>query len=96
MKSTRGYLVTLQLNRVVQSDDRDAPVSRTLGDGLHDFNRQCLRVLRCTAKALATGPGGLRFKAGTRPWLEGLSVARPVWATRSGRQLEAALLTGSD
>lgn len=71
-------------------------VVRTLSDGIHDFNLQCLRILRCTAKAMASSPGGLRFKAGTRPWLEGLSVARPVLATRSGRRFEAAPLTVGD
>ena len=38
----------------------------------HPVYQQCLRILRCTAKAMASSPGGLRFKAGTRPWLEGL------------------------
>lgn len=51
--------------------------SRTLSAGIHDFNLQCLRILRCTAKAMASSPGGLRFKAGTRPWLDGLeNIAR--------------------
>jgi hypothetical protein len=44
----------------------------------HDFDRQRLRILRCTAHAMANSPGGLRFKAGTRPWLEGVSVTAPV------------------
>lgn len=39
----------------------------------YDLEQQCLRVLRCTARALASSPGGLRFKAGTRPWLDALS-----------------------
>lgn len=43
----------------------------------HDLEQQRLRILRCTAQAMASGPGGLRFKAGTRPWLEGLSSGRP-------------------
>ena len=42
--------------------------------GFHDLSLQCLRVLRCTAHAMANSPGGLRFKAGTRPWLEGLPM----------------------
>ena len=46
---------------------------RTVGHTLHDFEQQCLRVLRCTARALANSPGGLRFKAGTRPWLDALT-----------------------
>lgn len=39
----------------------------------YDFEQQCLRILRCTAQALANSPGGLRFKAGTQPWLDALS-----------------------
>jgi len=31
-----------------------------------------LKILRCTAQSMANSPGGLRFVAGTRPWLEGL------------------------
>ncbi|MBG6071610.1 MULTISPECIES: hypothetical protein [unclassified Polaromonas] len=41
----------------------------------HDLDRQRLRILRCTAHAMASSPGGLRFKPGTRPWLEGLPSA---------------------
>ena len=41
--------------------------------GSTDLRLQCLRVLRCTAQAMAGSPGGLRFKAGTRPWLDELS-----------------------
>ena len=37
----------------------------------------CLRLLRCTAEAMASSPGGLRFVSGTRPWLEGLAGGRP-------------------
>ena len=43
----------------------------------HDLDRQRLRILRCTAHAMASSPGGLRFKAGTRPWLEGIPSASP-------------------
>lgn len=42
----------------------------------YDFEQQCLRILRCTAQALANSPGGLRFKAGTQPWLDALSERR--------------------
>jgi hypothetical protein len=38
----------------------------------HDLEQQCLRVLRCTARALANSPGGLRFRAGTQHWLDAL------------------------
>ena len=41
-----------------------------------EFEQQCLRILRCTALALANSPGGLRFKAGTQPWLDALSERR--------------------
>jgi hypothetical protein len=30
--------------------------------------------LRCTARALANSPGGLRFRAGTQPWLDALHL----------------------
>ena len=38
----------------------------------HDLEQQCLRILRCTARALANSPGGWRFRAGTQPWLDAL------------------------
>lgn len=51
----------------------ESDAKRPAGRALHDFEQQCLRILRCTAVALANSPGGLRFKAGTRPWLDALS-----------------------
>jgi hypothetical protein len=42
----------------------------------YEFEQQCLRILRCTAQALANSPGGLRFKAGTQPWLDALTERR--------------------
>lgn len=63
-------------------DGQGQGAGHTLGAGIQDFNQQCLRILRCTAQALANSPGGLRFKAGTRPWLEGLSNARPPMLAR--------------
>ena len=42
----------------------------------YEFEQQCLRILRCTAQALVNSPGGLRFRAGTRPWLDALSEQR--------------------
>ena len=61
----------------------------------HDLDRQRLRILRCTAQAMASSPGGLRFKAGTQPWLEGLSMGLPVSAAtttgaRTGKACPAA------
>ena len=46
----------------------------------HYIDKQLLRILRCTAQAMASSPGGLRFKAGTRPWLDGLPGGRGVLA----------------
>jgi len=49
-----------------------------------DLRQQCLRVLRCTASAMAGSPGGLRFKVGSRVWLEGLPTKQ------SGRSKNAS------
>lgn len=46
----------------------------------HYIDEQRLRILRCTANAMASSPGGLRFQAGTRPWLAGLPGGRRVSA----------------
>lgn len=67
--------MTKQPAQPAQIDQPDR--NRKLAASLHDFNHQCLRILRCTAHAMASSPGGLRFKAGTRPWLEGLSANLP-------------------
>ena len=48
-----------------------------------DFEGQRLRILRCTAQAMASSPGGLSFDAGTRTWLEGLPAGRPNSAVSS-------------
>jgi hypothetical protein len=40
-----------------------------------------LRILRCTAQAMANGPGGLHFVPGAKPWLEGLSLFPRQYAT---------------
>lgn len=45
--------------------------------GIHDFNLQCQRVLRCTARFMVSTPGGLCFNAGARSWLEGLEAEHP-------------------
>ena len=44
---------------------------------LHDIEQQCLRILRCTARAMFFTPGGLRFSPGARPWLDGLIPSQP-------------------
>jgi hypothetical protein len=54
----------------------------------HDLDKQrlcILRIMRCTAKAMASGPGGLRFESGTRPWLVGLAEGLPALSTASGQ-----------
>jgi hypothetical protein len=65
--------VTLAFHNIEMQKTRQAtaPVVSSL-----NFNQQCLRILRCTANALANSPGGLRFKPGARPWLEGLQGVR--------------------
>lgn len=75
METSKGYVMKNQATQYAQAEPTGR--SRTLVGGLQDFNQQCLRVLRCTAHAMANSPGGLRFKAGTRPWLEGLSAKQP-------------------
>ena len=68
----------LSLNRhkrvIINSDNLRMLKNKTDGQVLSgsSVKQQCLRVLRCTAYALASSPGGLRFKPGTQPWLEGL------------------------
>lgn len=62
---------------------------------IHDLDQQRLKILRCTARAMAASPGGLRFKPGTRPWLEGLAMGLPVLvattaSARTGKACPAA------
>jgi len=38
------------------------------------YQKNILRILRCTAYAMANGPGGLNFVPGAKPWLDGLSL----------------------
>ena len=63
----------LPVNQPDENVKAEPGAGRSFSDGMHDLNQQCLRVLRCTARAMASSPGGLRFKPGTRPWLEGLA-----------------------
>lgn len=58
---------------------------------LHELDKQRLRILRCTAHAMASSPGGLRFKAGTRPWLEGLTVAVNASSRRHAARAEVGM-----
>ena len=70
--------LTSNPNKPAPSTGRAA--SASLQDLNQQFYQQCLRVLACTAKAMVTSPGGLRFQEGTRPWLEGLAVSRNAQA----------------
>lgn len=88
--------MSLQLNRVGQTNYQQAVAASTSHVGLYNFNEQSLRILRCTAKAMAYSAGGLRFKAGTRPWLEGLSEGKALVAICSRRQFESAGLTAEE
>ena len=61
----------------------------------HELDKQRLRILRCTAQAMASGPGGLRYRAGTRPWLDGLPVGRSA-AGPVGRCANSASAAAAD
>jgi len=86
----------LYLNHAGDHGKREQGAASALSAGIHDLNQQCLRILRCTAQALVSSPGGLRFKAGTRPWLEGLSNARPALIASMGRRNKVASPAASD
>lgn len=74
-----------------------ADLGRSLGTGFFEFNKQVMRVLHCSALALATSPGGLRFKPGTRPWLEGLQPPVQILHSQAaGRRLQATMLSHVD
>jgi hypothetical protein len=45
------------------------------------YQTNILRILRCTAHAMANGPGGLHFVPGAKPWLEGVSLFHRQYAT---------------
>lgn len=62
-------------------------VGQAVGAIHHELDKQSLRILRCTAQAMASSPGGLRFQAGTRPWLEGLANERKTSSLINGRRL---------
>ena len=59
-----------QLHTRTQFSQAKVPTPHRL---THDLEQQCLRILRCTARAMANTPGGLRFRAGTQPWLDALT-----------------------
>ena len=68
----------MNLNPVGGIEKSLAHVAHAARLALHDFDQQRLRILRCTAHAMAFSPGGLRFKPGAQPWLEGLQSIRSI------------------
>ncbi|SFC35902.1 hypothetical protein SAMN05216344_11511 [Polaromonas sp. OV174] len=82
----------MNLNSATERHQPGAGLGHAASAVMQDLERQRLRILRCTAQAMASSPGGLRFKAGTRPWLVGLGAALPV----SGRGASAALAVSAD
>jgi hypothetical protein len=96
MTSTMEHAMGLDFKHASDHGKQEQGAARSLSAGFHDLNKQCLRILRCTAQALANSPGGLRFKAGTRPWLEGLSAARPGLIAGLGRRGQAVSLAAGD
>lgn len=65
--------MAMNLNPAVESKQSICHVACSI---YRELDKQRLRILRCTALAMASSPGGLRFKPGTRPWLEGIEAAR--------------------
>ena len=62
--------------KTTQSGHRESRQSSAAPATAGDLESQLLRILRCTARAMAGSPGGLRFEAGTRPWLDELPGGR--------------------
>ena len=80
----------MNLNPAGSIEKSLAHVAHAARLALHDFDQQRLRILRCTAHAMAASPGGLRFRAGTKPWLEGLSAAASGRRQKGAEQVAAA------
>jgi hypothetical protein len=68
--------VTLKLqNQRMKQDALEVAMCRLAEqDGFNSYQINMLRILRCTAHAMASGPGGLHFVPGAKPWLDGLSL----------------------
>jgi len=90
------HAMGMNLSKAGEQGKRGTGVSQGPSAAIHDLDKQRLRILRCTAQAMASGPGGLRFKAGTRPWLDGLSGGRPASATAAGRCEKAVSQVAGD
>ena len=71
-------------------------IGRAASTIFHDLDKQRLRILHCTAKALASSPGGLRFRAGTRPWLDGILDHLPASSRVNGGRRETCLLSAAN
>ena len=71
----------MSMKTIPVAEQPPSPV-RAANSANHDLDRERLRILRCTAHAMASSPGGLRFRPGTRPWLDGLPVKPSVSASR--------------
>jgi hypothetical protein len=69
--SLKGIMMEMNLNT---SENKEASTHAASKAPMHAFEQECVRILRCTALALANSPGGLIFAAGTRPWLDALST----------------------
>jgi len=82
MTCTMEYAMAMDLN---QTGEHKKGIGHAGSAAIHDLDRQRLRILRCTAQSMASSPGGLRFKAGARPWLEGISVGLPASARLNGQ-----------
>jgi hypothetical protein len=83
--------INLTLNN--EQHKQDEGLASTASAFIHELDKQRLRILRCTAQAMASGPGGLRYKAGTRPWLDGLPVGPPAAASATSRRAIAVSLS---
>jgi hypothetical protein len=77
------YAMALNLKPVGQAKENAGEAASA---AIFDLDKERLRILRCTAQAMACSPGGLRFEAGTRPWLEGILVSSPASVKRNGRR----------
>ena len=68
-----------------------------LHPAMNDFDRQSLRILRCTAHAMMAGnPGGLRFKAGGWPWPGGVSASQLALAAQAAGRGGSPFLLSAD
>lgn len=79
----------MAMNTIPVAEQPQNP-GQAASSAIHELDRQRLRILRCTAHAMASSPGGLRFRAGTRPWLDGLPAGQPVFGHRESPSLDAA------